>query len=231
MALANVLERSDPVECEMFILSLDLDENFSPIQVIKLKETLGKAYLKQNRLQKAQEVFEDLLDPKWTKLKRKDVAHFYLGVFYGQLKYFQKSLYHYRTADNLKPDNPKYLLAVATSMRQLGLQEESTKLVSRLLRDFPKSKYSGYARKLFQLPESQVQQDPPKIDQNLPPYIATFTWLRDQDPINFSPTEFELLLGKLQVTRQWDRLIETLERSLDERYNSAHQELLDQINS
>jgi len=229
MALANVLERSDPVECEMFILSLDLDENFSPIQVIKLKETLGKAYLKQNRLQKAQEVFEDLLDPKWTKLKRKDVAHFYLGVFYGQLKYFQKSLYHYRTADNLKPDNPKYLLAVATSMRQLGLQEESTKLVSRLLRDFPKSKYSGYARKLFQLPESQVQQDPPKIDQNLPPYIATFTWLRDQDPINFSPTEFELLLGKLQVTRQWDRLIETLERSLDERYNSAHQERLDQI--
>ena len=68
----------------------DLEEQFSPMQIIKLRETLGKAYLKQSRLQKAQEVFEDLLDPKWLELKRKDVAHFYLGVFYGQLKYFQK---------------------------------------------------------------------------------------------------------------------------------------------
>lgn len=229
MALANVLERSDPVECEMFILSLDLEEQFSPMQIIKLRETLGKAYLKQSRLQKAQEVFEDLLDPKWLELKRKDVAHFYLGVFYGQLKYFQKSLYHYRTADNIKPDNPKYLLAVATSMRQLGLQEESSKLVSRLLRDFPKSKYSGYARKLFQLPKPEIQSDTPVIDTTLPPYIATFTWLRDQDPINLPPKEFELLLSKLELTRQWDRLIETLERSLDERYNSSHQERLDKI--
>ena len=229
MTLANVLERTDPVECEMFILSLDLEKNFSPMQIIKLRETLGKAYLKQSRLQKAQEVFEDLLDPKWSKLNRKDVAHFYLGVFYGQLKYFQKSLYHYRTADDIRPDNPKYLLALATSMRQLGLLEESTKLVSRLLRNFPKSKYSGYARKLFQIPKPKTTDIPPKIDLNLPPYMATFTWLRDHDPINFTPIEFELLLDKLEVTRQWDRLIETLERSLDERYNSAHQERLDKI--
>ena len=230
MALANVLERSDPVECEMFILSLDLDKNFSPMQVIKLRETLGKVYIKQSRLEKAREVFEDLLDNRWMSLGRKDVAHFYLGVFYGQLKYFQKSLYHYRIADSLKPDNPKYLLAVATSMRQLGLEEQSTKLVNRLLRDFPKSKYSGYARKLFQLPNPPISQlETPGVDYNSPPYLATFSWLKNYDPINMKPSEFKLLLDKLEVTRQWDRLIETLERSLDERYNSSHQERLDKI--
>lgn len=232
VALANVLERIDPVECEMFVLSLDLKEKFSPLQILKLKETLGKAYLKQSRLDRAKEVFEDLLDPKWQHLNHQDVAHFYLGVYYGQLKYFQKSLYHYRTADRLKPNQAKYLLAVATSMRQLGLQTQSVELIQRLIRDFPHSKYAGYARKLFQLPEpTEADKKTVKLDSNLPPYIATFLWMKDHDPLDLNPENLNLLLDKLEISRQWDRLIETLERILDVRYNTLLKQRLEKLYS
>lgn len=230
VTLANVLEKTDPVECEMFILSLDLKQNFTPFQIIKIRETLGKAYLKQSRFDRSKEIFEDLLDPKWESLNRRDVAHFYMGVYFGQLKYFQKSLYHYRAADQIKPNQAKYLLAVATSMRQLGLQNESTVIVNRLIKDFPYSKYSGYARKLFQLPQSTESESATlKLDAGIPPYIATFQWMRDHNPLDLNPSNLDLLLNKLEISRQWDRLIETLEKVIDVHHNALLKRKLEQL--
>lgn len=210
---ARVLEEMDTNQALDFV-SKEIDANlYSGEEIQELKEIQGKLYLKMGRLETAREIFEELLLRKGERIY---IPKFYLGVYYSQKKYYQKALEYFQSAHQSSPANPKYLLALATTFRQLGIQNRAQNYVDRLLKDFPDSKYTGYAKKIFQS-EKKAGKEPEETPSagSISAYMRTFRYL------NGNPNQEKVLeiIPLLKTTRQWDQLIEILEQYLKENPN------------
>jgi tetratricopeptide (TPR) repeat protein len=140
-------------------------------------------------------------------MENRDEILFYLGMYHTQSQYFQKSIEYYEQAHKLKPENPRYLLALATSFRQLGHNEEAGKYLRILINSHPESRYTDYALKIFQ--DFRKEEDPEKIAEkiNKTPLYQAFAALNGK--ISLSDEE---IIDILEKTRQWDQLIYFLEQ-------------------
>ncbi|MBT3786070.1 tetratricopeptide repeat protein [bacterium] len=212
---SQVLQEIDSNQALEFV-SQEINANlYSKTQVNRLREIQGKQYLKMGRLETAREIFEELL---LTKGPRIHISQFYLGVYYSQKKYFQKALEYFQTANQSSPSNPKYLLALATTFRQLGLQSRASEYVKRLKKDFPDSKYTGYARQIFQsdAPDKDLKEGSvTETESAVSAYWRTFRFLND----NPDQEKVEDMIPLLKATRQWDFLTQVLESYLKENPN------------
>ena len=205
---AKVLEGIDSTQALDFVSQEIEAKLFSKNQIQELMEIQGKLYLKIGRLETAREIFEQLL---LGVPERVHASKFYLGVYYSQKKYYQKALEYFQEAHKGAPTNPRYILTLATTFRQLGIQDRAQEYVDRLLRDYPDSKYTAYARKIFQLEESLKTSE----KETLPPesvsaYLRTFRYFNG-NPKNENVAQ---IIPLLKSTRQWDQLIEVLEEFL-----------------
>ncbi len=212
---AKILEKLNHPKAETYLAKQIEANAYSADKIDRLREFLGKTYLKSGNLETAREIFEGLQQADGP---RKHVALFFLGVYYGQIKYFQKSLEYYQSAHEISPRNPKYLLAIATTFRQLGLEQKARHYHNRLAHEFPNSKYTRYASQVFQTrdaPPPQVTLEQDKEKESSPPYFRTFRYLSSKKP----DLEIETVLGLMEATHQWDNMIQTLETYLKDHPN------------
>ena len=209
----RVLEEIDTNEALDFISQEIGTNSYDKQQAQELLEIQGKLYLKMGRLETAREIFERLL---LGSVHRIHIAKFYLGVYYSQKKYYQKALEYFQDAHKASPANPRYILTLATTFRQLGIQDRAQEYVDRLTKDFPDSKYTAYARKIFQLEQSvPAPVKEPTGQEPVSAYLRTFRYFNgNQRGENLSE-----IIPLLKSTRQWDHLIEVLEEFLKQNPN------------
>ncbi|MCJ8344202.1 tetratricopeptide repeat protein, partial [bacterium] len=143
---ALTLEKIDSQRTIEFISDLLLNPELTEEIKYPYEEIIAKLYLKTGKLELAREILEKLVQINYPT---KHVANFYYGVYYSQIRFFQKSLEYYHLAYDEQGSNPKYLLALATTLRQLGHQERAKIYYLKLVNSFSGTQYAEYAKKLF----------------------------------------------------------------------------------
>ncbi|MCO4783547.1 MAG: tetratricopeptide repeat protein [Candidatus Cloacimonetes bacterium] len=202
---ALCLEKLDSKQGISFVKDQLLNPELSPEQSYPYQEILAKLYLKTGNLELAREILMQLVQIDYPT---KHVANFYYGVYFSQIRFFQKSLEYYHLAYDEQGSNPKYLLALATTLRQLGHQEKSKIYYLKLVNSFPGSQYVEYAKKLF--PNVKINVDDHQNTDNTPAYLKLFYSItQKQNNLTLTKT-----LELLKQTHQWDLLIQYLEYAL-----------------
>ncbi|PCJ20369.1 MAG: hypothetical protein COB02_04875 [Candidatus Cloacimonadota bacterium] len=198
------LEKVDSKKAIALINDLLQNPDLSNEQRYPYQEVLAKLYLKIGKLEAARKILEQLIEISYPT---RHIANFYYGVYYSQIRYFQKSLEYYHLAYDEQGNNPKYLLALTTTLRQLGHQEKAKIYYLKLINSFAGSQYTEYAKKLFpNIDLSKINH----TSNNAPPYFDLFYSIHLKKS-NLSLTK---TLELLKETHQWDLLLEYLEYAL-----------------
>lgn len=202
---ALCLERLDSKKGIEFVKDQLLNPDLSPEETYPYQEILAKLHLKTGHLELAREILSRLVEIDYPS---KHVANFYYGVYFSQIRFFQKSLEYYHLAYDEQGNNPKYLLALTTTLRQLGHQEKAKIYYLKLVNAFAGSQYADYAKKLF--PNVVIDPDRPQNIEKVPAYFKLFYSInKKENNLSLAKT-----LELLKETHQWDVLIEYLEYAL-----------------
>jgi tetratricopeptide (TPR) repeat protein len=89
--------------------------------VVAQKIDMGKAFLRTNMLEKAEECFETIVDDG----ERAHEAHFYLGVIAFKKKEFEKAAEHFKRLLEIRTDSVHAYNNLALSLEKLGRAKEA----------------------------------------------------------------------------------------------------------
>lgn len=199
----KILSYKDPTDAKAYIEQLLRDGSVVGKED-EFRLLLVKIQLQSNMLEDAREVLNELVSNQSASWE----ALFYQGVLATQEQNFPAALDSYMKANEMKPDEPKTILAIATTLQQLGHTREAMAFFTDLFLRFPDSKFTNYARSLV----------PRDFDPQLHEVDGFLLWESFERLGSGTWTKTEKLLdswfGALESTRQWDLLIEVLEQAI-----------------